>query len=226
MHRAAPDRIVVTNDDGEWTVYARCRSTGETTVGPGYVARLVTPDGHTIVDDVRPAGTVNDPAYGGLGTFAWHHARGRPGSMRFALTNAWEVSGRACADATGGFGVVRSRVVERRREQRDETGEPFTGFAIDVFLTDAATNPQPIVRVRYRYRVYASVVKSWISIRELCGDGHCGRTDELAFVKEPKLVAHVRWPFARVATFDDEGILRCVYTSGGGPTGPILETGQ
>ena len=227
------DHLVVTNEDGAWTVYKRCVRTrtggGTVTVGPGYVARLVSRDGIVLVDDVRSEGTLNDPEYGGLGAFAWHHARGRPGRLRLGKRNAWEVSGRTCAVHAGGFGVQTAHVVEPPHKGVDGAGEPFVGFALDVSLTDAFTAPRAVVRARYRYRVYRSVVKSWLVVRQQCPHGRCGRTRSLAFVKEPKLVAHVagnRAGYTRLATFDDAGRLVCVYAGGGPPTGPILDTGQ
>src|SRR6266508_6044356 len=105
-----PDRVVLANEDGRWTVYTRCVPG---VVGPGYVARVETTDGQVLVDDTVGAGTLNDSDYGGLGAFGWHHARGRPGSLRFTRSNSWEISTRGCASASRGFGVTASRVLER-----------------------------------------------------------------------------------------------------------------
>ncbi|HWH06832.1 MAG TPA: hypothetical protein VNT23_10425, partial [Gaiellaceae bacterium] len=82
------DGFAVTNEDGTWTVRTRCRAERGKVVGPGYVSRLVLPDGRVVVDDFRRRGTLNDPEFGGLGAFGWHHARGRPGRLRFTTENA------------------------------------------------------------------------------------------------------------------------------------------
>jgi hypothetical protein len=224
------DAVVATNDHGEWTVRLACRGDGATTVGPGYVSRLVAADGSVLVEDEGPPAPLNDPGFGGLGAFAWHHARGRAGSLRLDHDNAWEVSGRICAEDTGGFGVSAARLLEPPRSGADERGDPFVGFAVEVELADAWTHPEPLVRVRYRYRVHREAVRSWVAISQLCPEGQCGDTPELAFVKEPKLAAGLRsdspLPYARAAVFDEAGELRCIYVSGGPAEGPVLETGQ
>jgi len=227
--------FVVTNEDGEWTISKRCRTRREAgnllTVGPGYVARFVTAAGITLVDDERPSGTLNDSASGGLGAFGWHHARGRPRQTRFGRENAWEISGRQCAAANHGFGVLRSRVVEEPHVLLEQTGEQVVALAVESELADGSTAPPtPVMRLRYRYRVGRSVVRSWVVASELCPDGRCGRTARRAFVKEPKLVAHLvgagPLPYTRMATFDEGGELACISLAGGPPSGPILDTGQ
>lgn len=217
-----PASIVVTNEDGTWTIRTACSTSRRLTVGPGYVSRLVSADGELIVDDRRRHGTLNDPLFGGLGAFGWHHARGLPGRLRFHGRNAWEVSGRVCARGNGGFGVVRSFVSEP--VARD--GDAVT-FAVDVLFSDMYTYPRPLLQIRYRYRFEPSVAKSWIDVTPLCNRGRCGRTRALAFVKEPKLVAHVTGgEYTRTAIFGEAGDLQCIYLGGGGPRGPILDTGQ
>ena len=214
--------IVVTNDAGTWTVRTRCASRPRLTVGPGYVSRLVAADGTVIVDDWRRRGVLNDPEFGGLGAFGWHHARGRPGRLRFRWNNAWEMSGRICARANGRFGVVGSQLVEPPRADGDAVE-----FRVDVLFADAYTFPAPLLRASYTYRFEATVVRSRVELFPLCPRGSCGRTAALAFVKEPKLVAHVTGGgFTRMATFAEDGSLACIYLGGSPPTGPILDTGQ
>jgi hypothetical protein len=223
------NRLVATNDHGEWTILTGCRSDGAGTVGPGYVSRLVSPDGAVLLDDQGPAQPLNDPGYGGLGAFAWHHARGRPGELRLGRDNAWEVSGRICAAATGGFGVSRSRLLELPHAGADEQGE-YVGFAVEVELSDGATYPEPLMRIRYRYRVQRTAVRTWVAVTELCPEGRCGDTTARAFLKEPKLAAGMRserpLPYSRAAIFDEDGELRCIFVGGGPPEGPVLHTGQ
>jgi hypothetical protein len=218
----AGDVLRVTNNDGTWTVRTRCHAERGWFVGPGYVSRLVLPDGRVLVDDWRHRGSLNDPVFGGLGAFGWHHSRGRPGKLRFTGRNAWEIDGRTCAAANHGFGVTASRLIE----QPLASGDAVT-FAIAVDFSDMYTYPAPLLRVEYRYRFEPDVVKSWIEIVPLCPRGRCGRTRRLAFVKEPKLVAHVTGGrFTRMATFDEDGSLACQYVGGGPARGPILRTGQ
>jgi hypothetical protein len=217
-----PGSIVVANEAGTWTVRTRCASGRRLTVGPGYVSRLVAADGTVIVDDWRRRGVLNDPEFGGLGAFGWHHARGRPGRLRFRWNNAWEMSGRICARANGRFGVVGAEVVEQPREEGDAVE-----FRIDVLFTDAYTFPAPILRAAYSYRFEPALVRSRVDLYPLCPRGRCGRTSALAFVKEPKLVAHLTGgAFSRMATFVEDGTLACIYVGGGPPSGPILDTGQ
>ncbi|MGE5692052.1 MAG: hypothetical protein ACM33B_16000 [Pseudomonadota bacterium] len=217
-----PGAVLVTNDDGTWTVRTRCSSSRRVTVGPGYVSRLETPDGTTLVEDLRRRGTLNDPEFGGLGAFGWHHARGVPRRLRFTGRNAWEVSGRTCAARNGGFGVVGAGLVEE--PTRD--GEALR-FRVDVLFSDAYTYPQPLLWVSYAYRVEPEVVRVHVDVLPLCPRGRCGHTRALAFVKEPKLVAHVvGGGFTRMATFRRDGSLACIYVGGGGMRGPILDTGQ
>jgi hypothetical protein len=217
-----PSSLVVTNEAGTWTVRTRCTSGRKLTVGPGYVSRLVAADGTVLVDDRRRRGGLNDPEFGGLGAFGWHHSRGRPGRLRFRWDNAWELNGRICARANGGFGVVGARLVGPLRHDGDAVE-----FRVDVLFADAYTFPAPLLRAAYSYRFEPKLVRSRVDIFPLCPRGRCGRTPALAFVKEPKLVAHVTGgSFTRMATFADDGTLACIYVGGGPPAGPILDTGQ
>jgi hypothetical protein len=210
------------NAEGRWTVEKRCRRGAGLTVGPGYVSRLVTRAGDVLVDDAREPGALNDPLYGGLGAFGWHHARGRPGRTRLGHANAWEVSGRRCARANGGFGVSAARVV-RTPDARD----PAPELVVDVFFSDAFTFPRPLMRVRYEYALRPASVDATVTVTTLCNGGRCGRTPAVAFVKEPKLVAHVTGGgLTHTVTFDASGEPVCRYDGAGPATGPILETGQ
>jgi hypothetical protein len=217
-----PGAVLVTNGDGTWTVRTRCSSSRRVTVGPGYVSRLEIADGAILVEDLRRSGTLNDPDFGGLGAFGWHHARGRPGRLRFTGSNAWEISGRMCAGRNHGFGVVGAGLVEPPEHDADAVT-----FGVDVLFSDAYTYPRPLLWLSYRYRVEPDVVRVRVEVLPLCPRGRCGATRDLAFVKEPKLVAHlVGGGFARMSTFRHDGSLACIYLGGGGVRGPILDTGQ
>ena len=208
-----PDRVVLANEDGRWTVYTRCIPG---VVGPGYVARVETTDGHVLVDDAVGPGTLNDTDYGGLGAFGWHHARGRPGSLRFRHGNAWEISTRTCASANRGFGVTASRVL----------GRTAKSLAVEVDLSDRYTRPRPLMRVLYRYSVEPRALHTEVTVTELCGLGRCGRTRRLAFVKEPKLVVHAGRAYDRVEVLDGRGDPVCSSAANGPRHGPILVTEQ
>jgi hypothetical protein len=211
--RLLGDRVVLTSGRARWTVFTRCVPG---LVGPGYVARVETRGGHVLVDDELGPGTLNDTDFGGLGAFAWHHSRGLPGQLRFTADNAWEVSVRTCAAENGGFGVTASRLLE--------LGE--RSLAVAVELSDGQTYPEPLMRVEYRYEVAADALRSSVTVTELCGDGRCGRTDELAFLKEPKVVAHVGSAFERMDVLDAAGGGVCGAEPTGPEQGPILATTQ
>ena len=216
-HEQAPprssNRVVLANEDGRWTVYTRCVPG---VVGAGYVARVETADGRVVVDDAVGPGTLNDTDYGGLGAFGWHHARGRPGSLRFDRHNAWEISTRACASVNRGFGVTDSRVLERTA----------TSLAVEVDLSDPYTRPRPLMRVRYRYELEPHALRTGVTVTELCDEGRCGRTSRLAFIKEPKLVVHAGPAYDRVAVLDDRGQTVCESGRRGPREGSILVTEQ
>jgi hypothetical protein len=211
--RPPSDRVVLANASGRWTVYTRCVPG---VVGPGYVARVETADGRVLVDDAVGPGTLNDTDYGGLGAFGWHHGRGRPGSLRFRPSNAWEISTRACASANHGFGVTRTRVLERTAGS----------LAVEVELSDGYTRPDPLMRVRYRYELEPDALRSEVTVTELCDLGRCGRTRKLAFLKEPKLVVHAGPAYDRVAVLDGSGTPVCSTGANGPSHGPILATTQ
>lgn len=174
------DSAVFHNEGGAWTVYTRCVGTSRTTVGPGYVARVVRGDGVTVTNDVRRRSGLNAPGFGGLGAFGWHGARRHGGT--FDYDHAWTIDARNCGEP----GVVGARVVDPPHIQ-NEIGR----LTVDVLLADNHVDPRrPIVRVRYRYRIDAHVVHVAITITELCAYGRCG-WDGRAFVKEPKLVANI-----------------------------------
>jgi hypothetical protein len=229
------------NNDGQWVIYTGCfgptkRGGGDVTVGPGYIARVVldkpTPDGQTtLVDDERGPGSVNGvlnaPGYGGLGAFGWHHARGH---SPFALgpNEAWNIDGRHCAEDNAGFGVVGAQVVAGPTVTAAGVGV----LAIDVFFTDGWTGSNnPLMRVRYRYRVKADVVKMWAVATQHCPNGICGDAPP-AFIKEPKFVAAVNGGgYSRVSVLNHQGALASNSVSGTPycawmGTNPVASTGQ
>ncbi len=236
--------VTFTNGDGDWVIYTGCwgpkaRGGENLTVGPGYIARVVlkkaTPAGRTIVDDEGPDRDPQGNAIGfthighaGLGGFNWHHSRGQA-PFTFGPDQAWEISGRLCAEDHGGFGVAGAKVIDGPRLEADGTG----ALAIDVDFTDAWTQGSPLLTVRYVYRVEKSVVKMYAMVVERCADGACGSgAPGEAFLGEPKFVAAVNGGgYRRLAMFNTANEIAtnsvssngsCVWTG----ANPTKSTGQ
>jgi hypothetical protein len=117
--RRTPGRVIWANDLGHFTILTGLGGP----VGPGYISRFKTRSGVLLNDDLRAgSGFINDPRYGGLGTFGWHHARridrhgigpedqfgaANPGAPSDWLqNNAWPIDGRHLASRCDGFGVT------------------------------------------------------------------------------------------------------------------------
>ena len=250
-----PARRGTANDDARWR-----------TVGPGYIARVqLRASNSVIVDDERgpeyglgseydrighgPPFTdeewwqhnaVNSYIKGGLGTFAWHHARASKRSQNGLFEEhpgaVYTVEGRICADdfkrSIGGairkIGVLGASVGRPvvYSVQAGSTTIPVGSLRVDVFFTDGFVDR--IVRVRYLYLVYPRVVRAWY-LTTFCYDGcHLGSgTYRYAFIKEPKFTAVLRrpgrntnkLPFIRVINFEESGIV-ADRTLGTPPRGP------
>ena len=195
------NRVEFANANGRWTIFLRCLGPRAhrrfpVTVGPGYIARAVrTADDALVTNDERRVGGGNAPGNGGLGEFSWHGAR-RNGKF-FDYNHAWSIDGRICSYdgwALGHpfrpiVGVYAVRVWGPPTIVDDEGR-----LGIDVFLRDTKG---PLLRVRYRYRILAEVVKADISVTELTRS---------AYVKEPKLLAAVQaGGYTRMVVFDGNG---------------------
>jgi len=179
------------NRDGVWTIYTRCANGA----GPGYIARVVRSDGVVVTDDQHRTGGSNKPGNGGLGGFGWHGAR-RHGS-EFHYDYAWTIDGRTCRPV----GVARATVIEA-----PAVVDGIGRLTVDVFLRDNhVKRAEPMVRVRYRYRVFPHAVRAAIGVTELCRDGRCGWRGR-AFLKEPKLQASVTGgAYTRLAVLAADG---------------------
>jgi hypothetical protein len=136
---------------------------------------------------------------GGLGTFGWHHVRGRAGRTPAGddpttrrverrvdrRAPGYVLEDRMCARSNGGTGVYAVSWSGPRRDANE------IAFRFDVWLRDPG---RPVARVRYDY----AFARSFVSVAvEVCVLRTRGR-----FVKEPKLVAVVRGgAFRRMAVY-------------------------
>lgn len=234
--------VTFTNGDGQWVVYTGCfgpkkRGGENVSVGPGYIARVTLaktpPNGNPkIVDDEQAPGkyngVLNAPGFGGLGAFGWHHSRGN-GSYDFDFDNAWNLDGRHCAEDGGGFGVSGAEVVEGPSVDASGVG----ALSVDVFFTDGWTKDAPLMRVRYRYRFHADVVKMWAAATAHCDHGNCGDgAPGPAYIKEPKFVAGITGgAYKRMMVLNDQSQVAQNSASGTGycvwrGTDPTKSTGQ
>ena len=190
--RELEDRVVLSNDAGDWSVWKRLvwSAGGERVVGPGYVGRF-EPRGELppFVDDFRASGAINDPRFGGLGAFGWHHARAGRG--------AWDIDGRLDAARNGGFGVARASVIEPASVAADGTGR----VGVRVEFRDGWQDA--VMSVTYRYLVAPRLLISLIDVEQRWrGDG-----EGQAFVKGPKLVAAVAPAYRLVDVYGATGEL-------------------
>ena len=170
------DRVVLSNADGDWSVWKQLAwsADGQRVVGPGYVGRLERRGGlPPLVDDFRAPGTINDPRFGGLGAFGWHHARAGRG--------VWDIDGRLDASRNEGFGVARAYVVDPPSLTADGTGS----VGVRVEFRDGWQDP--VMVVTYRYLVEPQLVMCHVEVEQRWQEDGQGQ----AFVKEPKLVAAV-----------------------------------
>lgn len=184
--------VAFANDDAEWTIWKGCFSylngAGQpTTIGPGYIGRVIRNGVVLLNDEAGPQGGLN-AMRGGLGTFGFHYARGwRP----FALESSpftTEIGGRTCSNGSsqgvyrvdirqgpyvsGGVGVFDVTVWIRDNWGRTFRGPDSDGDGIG----DAG------VKLDYDIRVYNSVIKQWASVTTYFQQNWEGD----AFVKEPK----------------------------------------
>jgi hypothetical protein len=186
------DRVVLSNEVGDWSVWKQLTwsEDGSRVVGPGYVGRLERRGGlPPLVDDFRLPGPMNDPRFGGLGGFGWHHARAGQG--------AWDIHGRLDAGRNGGFGVARASVVEGPAVGADGSGS----VAVRVEFRDGWQDP--VMAVTYRYLVEPRVVICVIEAEQRWQEDGRGE----AFVKEPKLVSAVAPAYRLVDVYGRGGEL-------------------
>ena len=204
------DRLVLSNEAGDWLVWKELAwsADGQRVVGPGYVARLDRRDGlPPLVDDFRAPGSINDPRFGGLGAFGWHHARAGGG--------VWDLHGRLDSARNGGFGVARAYVVEPPALAADGVGSA----GVRVEFRDGWQDP--VMAVTYRYLVGSRIVICIVDAEQCWQENGHGQ----AFVKEPKLVTAVAPAYPLVDVYGSGGeVLRRIEL--GNLSEPWLETAQ
>ena len=204
------DRVVLSNGVGDWVVWKELAwsADGERVVGPGYVGRLERRGGlPPLVDDFRAPGTLNDPRFGGLGAFGWHHARAGKG--------AWDIHGRLDASRNGGFGVARASVVDPPAVAADGTGS----VGVRVEFRDGWQDP--VMAVTYRYLVEPQLLMCLVEAEQCWREDGSGQ----AFVKEPKLVTAVAPAYRLVDVYGSGSeLLRRIEL--GNLSEPWLQTAQ
>jgi len=186
------DRVVLSNEAGDWLVWKQLMwsADGARVVGPGYIGRLERRGGlPPLVDDFREPGTINDPRFGGLGAFGWHHARTGRG--------LWDIHGRLDAGRNGGFGVARSSVVAAPSVGADGIGKA----AIRVEFRDGWQDP--VMAVTYSYGVEPRTITCVVDVVQCWHEDGNGQ----AFVKEPKLVGAVAPAYEMVDVYGNTGEL-------------------
>ena len=220
-------RIGIRNGQADWWIAKRCVD-----AGPGYVYR-VERNGLVIVDDedeplLDDANGGDNPygSSGGLGSFAYQHARGIPPFEfgRRGGTNTWWVTSRACGGEhpqNGLFGVS-ARCCRSSAPRRDEDGDLH--WSIDVDLRTPWQDP--ILRVRYEYEFSAQVVGLRTTVRSFCAEQTCGDAPYEHFAKEPKFAVQVVPAAADTIKVSDPSGTELVHWTGGHPrrgTGQVAD---
>lgn len=175
-----------TNGDGTWTIWTKPTRDPETgaVVGPGYIGRMVRPDGTMLVDDYFHSDiNTNDPRTGGLGSFGVQLGRRNefypdPDEI---YNYTWNLTERINAHEGAGLGVCATRILDGPRLNELEQAI----FVIENDLSDIYSYPLPILRVRRNYQIDVSSVKCATRVT-MMWDGN----DFPLFIKEPKIVAH------------------------------------
>jgi hypothetical protein len=219
------DRTVFTNSDGAWTIYKQFTgfNNGLTYCGPGYIAKMVRPNGKVIVDDtVYNIWNINDPRTGGLGCIGWQHARSNGEAEIYNRT--WDVTGRR--DGTNGFGVYATAIKVPPYISADLKS---VRASYEVFLRDMYY--APMMTVRYDYIFEDSCVKQWVTITQL----YNGAAPQ-AYIKEPKITTAIgpskgvnTITYTKADVYDKDGTKlrpQINLTGIGDPTKNTIQIGQ
>lgn len=179
--------VIFRNRDGDWTIWKNCYENPGAVIGPAYVGR-VSSGGKTLLNDESGSEGGTNARRGGLGTFGVHYTRGNPPYALEGHPFVYEISGRTCSDGgspgvyrvditqgpllSGGVGVFDATVW-----LRDQWGS--TGVGPD---SDGNGTGDAGIRLDYTTRVYASVVKQWVTVTTYFTTNYEG----IPFAKEPK----------------------------------------
>jgi hypothetical protein len=221
------DRIVLVNDDGEWSLWRSFSEIGNGRhVGPGYIGQYKHANGRVLVDDtVHGVRTLNDPISGGLGAFGVAVALRNEWFPRQPYNYCWDVTERmdgqpgAPRPHVQGFGVLEFEVTQSPR--------PLGDHVHLACATRLGAHGLHLITVRRDYEVRQTSVRCRTRIRvEAAAAGW--------FVKEPKLVAHSLGPpiadlrYTHVEVLDPLGnrLLRRDLTTLPDPTVKTQQIGQ
>ena len=214
-----PSYVTFRNPDGDWTVWKACSSVPNgATVGPGYIAKLVTPDPGriTVLNDNAGAPGGLNAMQGGPGAFGLHYARGNPpfDLESSSANSATDLTGRHCSWSgtnPGPKGVYRVDLLQGPLVSggvgifdltvwiRDYWGD--TGYG-----PDDPAQPNGIgdagLKITYQLRVYGSpsVVKLWAGLTTYFGPNGAGTP----FAKESKFsgsLPNTTMGYRRIAVF-------------------------
>jgi hypothetical protein len=166
------DRVTVR--DGARVYQIATTANGVGNAGPGYIYRAAKA-GRVVVDDSkRGEGNINDPDYGGIGTFGFHLGRKLEGEQEFVgnrawhLNNAWPIDGRR-ASARDGFGVRQAKLLKAGNRE----------VAVRVWFADPWDPNVAVATYRWKFKGGKAHLSFTVRFRQPQGPQ--------AFIKEPKL---------------------------------------
>ena len=181
--------VTFRNNDGDWTIWKGCFNVNGTTIGPGYIGKLVS-GGKTVLNDQAGAPGGLNAMRGGLGTFGFHYTRGNapypldhPSLGRFTT----DISNRHCSSG-GSSGVYQVDI----RQGPSVIGGVGV-FDVTVWLRDqwGNTGAGPAghagIKLDYDIRVLNSVVQHFATVTTYFGPNYEGTP----YVKEPKFIGGV-----------------------------------
>jgi hypothetical protein len=206
--------VTLRNQDGDWTIWKVCSSPqGGPTVGPGYIAKLVTPSPGriTVLNDWAGGPGGLNGMRGGLGAFGVHYARGTPPFDLEASNTVADMTGRSCyvpfpsGEGQGVYAVtfVQGPLIDGNGNGvfdlnvwiRDRLGN--TGYGPD---NDGNSIGDAGLQVSYQLRIMPSVVKHWATVTTYFSQNGA----ELPFAKEPKFTGslpNTAAGYSRIAVF-------------------------
>jgi len=203
---ASDGSVTFHNQDGDWTIWPHCipASSGGDLIGPGYIGKFVTSAGYTAVNGYGAGGggQWTNPNEAGLGIFGFFESRGAPMSD---WSNVWQISNRACAADSNGFGVKSATTPSFGI---DANGHGY--YDQDVLLGDAFVSAD-VITVRYHWRFDDSNVRLYSAVVQDCPSGSCGTDSRTVYVKSPMFVNNINGQFSstaptHISTFTSSGV--------------------